>query len=171
MLIIRKATLPDAQTIALLGRITFNESFGNLFSDKDDLLAYHERTFSVSKMQSSLQKVSNIFWIAFNDELPVGYAKLKLNSHTEFLAEERVCQLQKIYVLNDFVSNRIGFELQNTLLKEAKNKGFHTIWLSVYDGNKKAIRFYLKNGFKQIGTLNFQIGKELFNFSAMAKDL
>lgn len=171
MLDIRKATEADASFIALLGRITFNESFGHLFEDQNDLLAYHERTFSVSKIKRSLQKTNNFFWIAFVDGLPVGYTKLKLYSHSEFLDQERVCQLQKIYVLKDFLSNKIGHKLQQALLEEATRKGFDTIWLSVLNENSKAIRFYIRNGFKAIGNHDFQIGKENFQFTAMAKTL
>ena len=171
MLNIRKATPNDAPLIALLGRISFNESFGHLFPDQNDLLAYHEKTFSVSKIANSLQKNSNIFWLAFYNELPVGYTKLKLNSTSEFLPIEQVCQLQKIYVLKDFLSKKIGLKLQASLLEEAQNRGFKTIWLSVYDDNAKAINFYRKNQFKDIGKHKFQIGKESFNFIAMAKQL
>lgn len=171
MLNIRKATIADAPFLALLGRITFNESFGYLFDDRDDLLSYHQRTYAVSKIRNSLDKDTNIFWIAFYDELPVGYAKLKLNSHSSFLEQGQVCQLQKIYVLKDFLSGKIGSQLQNLLLDEARISGFKTIWLSVYDGNKKAIRFYVRNGFRPIGAHDFQIGKKNFNFTAMAKQL
>lgn len=171
MLNIRLATKSDAPMIALLGRITFNETFGHLFTDKNDLLVYHQRTFSVSKMESSLQKEANVFWVAFYDKLPVGYAKLKLDSHSPFLSSNKTCQLQKIYVLKDFLSKKIGLELQTALIDEARNRDFDTIWLSVLNTNTRAIAFYKKNDFAPIGTHDFQIGKEIFGFSAMAKKL
>ena len=95
MLAIRQATTADAPTIALLGRITFSETFGHLFEDKNDLLEYHQRTFSVDKINGSLQKEQNIFWLAFYQKLPVSYAKLKLNSTSAFITKPQVCQLQK----------------------------------------------------------------------------
>lgn len=171
MLQIRKATPDDAQYIALLGRITFNETFGHLFSDPNDLLVYHENTFSVTKIASSLQKPQNVFWIASYDGLPVGYAKLKLYSPSEFLNENNVFQLQKIYVLKDFLSKKIGLHLQNALFEEAQKQGCTTIWLSVLKENERAIQFYAKNDFKPIGEHDFQIGKEKFRFIAMAKKL
>ena len=51
------------------------------------------------------------------------------------------CQLQKIYVLKDFLSLKIGFELQNRLITKAKDDGFERIWLSVLESNERAIRF------------------------------
>jgi len=168
---IRLATTEDAIHIALLGRITFTETFGHFFKDPTDLLTYYRKTFSVEKIRTGLQNPQNVFFIAFVNELPVGYAKLKKDSQTEFLNNEHTCQLQKIYVLKDFLSIKIGFQLQNMLLEKATALQFKTIWLSVLESNERAVNFYKKSQFKQIGTHDFQIGKENFEFIAMAKKL
>ena len=101
---IRLAKKEDAQFIALLGRITFTETFGHFFRDQKDLIDYYNLTFSVQKIEDGIKKPNNIFWIAFVNRLPVGYAKLKLYSNSEFIESKDVCQLQKIYVLKDFLS-------------------------------------------------------------------
>ena len=168
---VRLAKEEDAQFIALLGRVTFTETFGHLFRDQQDLIDYYNMTFSVQKIEDGMKKQNNIFWIAFVNQLPVGYAKLKLNSKSEFLDSEDVCQLQKIYVLKDFLSMKIGFELQDSLLKKAKELGFKTVWLSVLDSNERAIKFYRNTGFEKIGNHDFQIGKENFEFTAMLKTM
>ncbi len=80
MIQIKLAKESDAEFIALLGRITFTESFGHLFRDKNDLLDYYERTFSVQKIRNGINNPKNIFWIASINDLPVAYAKLKLDS-------------------------------------------------------------------------------------------
>lgn len=167
----RLANKEDAIFIALLGRTTFTETFGHLYRDKQDLLNYYDATFSVEKIECSLEKPNNIFWITFVDRLPVGYAKLKLNSKSEFISSENICQLQKIYVLKDFLSMKIGFELQTLLLQKAKELKFDEIWLSVLNSNERAINFYRKNGFQNCGNHDFQIGKENFEFIAMSKEL
>ena len=168
---IRKATYSDAVTIALLGRFTFTETFGHLFRDPQDLLEYLDRTFNVEKLSKSIDKPNNRYWLAFIDNLPVGYAKLKLNSPSTFLETDDVCQLQKIYVLKDFLSRKVGLALQSKLLEKAKKLGYDKIWLSVLKDNQRAIKFYQKNGFRFIGEHDFQIGKEHFNFQAMSKEL
>lgn len=168
---IRLANKNDAEVIALLGRVTFTETFGHLFSNKNDLRDYFDSTFSVDKIEGSLSKPNNVYWIAFVERLPVGYAKLKLISPTQFIPGKNVSQLQKIYVLKDFLSMKIGFHLQDLLLKKAKESGSIEIWLSVLKSNERAVNFYLKNEFKQIGDHNFQIGSENFDFIAMSKNL
>ena len=168
---IRIANVDDAQFIALLGRVTFTETFGHLFRDQKDLIDYYNNTFSVQKIEDGIKKQNNIFWISFVNRLPVGYAKLKLNSESEFIDSEDICQLQKIYVLKDFLSMGIGFELQDSLLKKAKELGFSKVWLSVLNSNDRAVNFYHKTGFEKIGNHDFQIGKENFEFIAMLKTM
>jgi ribosomal protein S18 acetylase RimI-like enzyme len=123
----------------------------------------------VDKITGSLSKKDNVYWLAFVNDLPVGYAKLKLDSPTRFLKGKNVCQLQKIYVLKDFLSLRIGLALQQTLIDKAAQGDYDKIWLSVLKDNERAVRFYLKNGFKAIGDHDFSIGRENFDFMAMAK--
>ena len=168
---IRLANEGDAQFIALLGRITFTETFGHLFRDQNDLIDYYNRTFSVQKIEDGMKKQNNIFWIAFVNRLPVGYAKLKLDSKSDFIDSKDVCQLQKIYVLKDFLSMKIGLQLQDSLLKKAKQLNFDKVWLSVLNSNDRAINFYKNTGFEKIGSHDFQIGKENFEFIAMNKQL
>ena len=168
---VRLARKEDAPFIALLGRTTFTETFGHFFRDHQDLIDYYNSTFSVQKIEDGIQKPNNLFWIAFVNRLPVGYAKLKLHSNSECIDSTDVCQLQKIYVLKDFLSMKIGLELQGSLLAKAKELGFHQIWLSVLHSNERAIGFYKKSGFEEVGSHDFQIGKENFEFVAMSKSL
>jgi ribosomal protein S18 acetylase RimI-like enzyme len=168
-LVIRKAKLEDAEIIALLARITFTETFGHYFRDNQDLLDYYDKTFSVSKIRNSLAKENNVFWIALIDELPVGYAKLKKYSSSDFIDSDKVSQLQKIYILKDFISKKIGHKMQSEMFEEVIKIGNKYIWLSVLESNERAISFYTINGFTEIGKHSFDIGQEHFRFIAMMK--
>ena len=168
---IHKATSEDAVTMALLGRITFDQTFGHLFDKRQDLLNYLDETFSVAKIRKGISKDNNRFWVAFVNDLPIGYAKLKLDSPSEFIRSNKVCQLQKIYVLRNFLNLKIGRLLQNELIREASNLDFENIWLSVLDRNERAIGFYLKNDFHKIGEHDFTIGSQKFHFLVMNQEL
>ena len=168
MIHIRPAVSDDAPFIALLARVTFTETFSHYFSHKQDLFNYYEQTFSVSKIKASLEKENNRYWIAFRNELPVGYAKLKKHSPTTFIETGQVSQLQKIYVLKEFLDQKIGKLLMDEVMKSFTRSGNSHIWLSVLKLNERAVQFYYRNDFKKIGGHEFQIGREIFDFDVLA---
>lgn len=168
---LRRANPEDAHAIAALAKSTFTETFGHLFHDPEDLQNYLEETFAPTKLEQSLQKPNNAYWITLVQGRAVGYAKLKLYSPCDFLMTEKSSQLQKIYVLKDFLFMKIGKGLQDAVLEAAKAYGSEEIWLSVLDTNERAIGFYRKNDFRTVGSHQFSIGKETFDFTVMSKPL
>ena len=170
---IQKATLADAPTIAQLGTITFTETFGHLFgpAQQSELADYLATTFATAKISSSIAKENNVFWLAYANDKPVGYAKLKLHSIAAFSEEPLQAQLQKIYVAKDYIGHKIGAQLQNTLIAAAQDAGKKELWLSVFTANQRALQFYKKHGFTSIGNHNFSIGSQDFSFIALSKPL
>lgn len=168
-LVIRKATAADAEIVALLAQITFDETFGHMFRDRHDMINYFNHTFSVAKIRSSITKENNVFWLAFADELPVGYAKLKLYSPIEKVADKNCAQLQKIYLRKDYLNQQIGEKLQRAMFDEAIELGKKTIWLSVLKTNYRAFQFYHKHHFKIVGEHLFSVGQETFDFYILEK--
>lgn len=169
--IIRKATLQDAAYISLLGRITFSETFGHLFVQKNELETYLQATFDVAKIRSSLQKDNNVFWLALADELPVGYAKLKKYSPLENFDSQHISQLQKIYVLKDFLDKKLGIALYKAMEAEAIALQKKYLWLVVLHTNLRAIQFYEKSGFQKHKKHIFTIGTQDFEFELMVKNI
>ncbi|AQG79683.1 GNAT family N-acetyltransferase [Spirosoma montaniterrae] len=170
-LTIRRATLADAEHIGLLGRVTFRETFGPYFEKWPDLEVYLNQTFNVAKLRGSLQKENNAFWLALADDLPVGFAKLKRFSPNHALSGEHPAQLQKIYVLSDFLAQKVGIALYDALLNEAQNSPATDLWLMSLSANERAIRFYERTGFTVVQPAKFTIGSQMFDFSLMNKPL
>lgn len=167
---IKKATVKDAECIALLARITFREAFAkDAWTNERILSDYLAKTFSVAKLRSSLQKENNVFWLAFADGLPMGYAKLKKYSPYEKLLDTSPAQLQKIYILNDFIGNGVGARLQESLFEEVVKNKIRTLWLAVWDKNEKAIRFYERHGFRKETTYHFDYDKMSFDYEVMVR--
>lgn len=166
---IRRAEPSDAEIVSLLGRITFAETFGYLFTEHGgDLRAYLDHTFSVAKIRASIGEEENRYWLSLVDDLPVGYAKLKHPSPTQLLPSENPAQLQKIYVLREFVALGIGKRFLDTLVSDVSARGIDALWLDVLKENHRAIAFYLKYGFVPIGDDTYTIGAQTFQFHLMA---
>ncbi len=169
-IIIRKATASDASAIAFLGRKTFFDTFSKYFNSASELETYLNQTFSLKKMESSLQKSNNIFWLALADELPVGYAKLKISSWHDDSDTQDVSQLQKIYVLQNYLDKKIGVLLLEQLEQAVVELKSKELWLSVLNLNERAIKFYQKIGFKTVKQHTFTIGTQIFHFELMQKN-
>ena len=168
-IVIRKATTKDVIALALLARVTFREAFGHLFKDNQNLIYYFNKSFSIDALIEKINDNNNIYWLAFSDKLPVGYAKLIKNSPSNFIKGSKVSELQRIYVLNDFLNQKIGHQLQDAVFEEIKLLKSNHLWLSVYVDNLKAIRFYERYNFKHLGIHNFAIREQSFDFYVMDK--
>jgi len=164
---IRPAQPADAAVIALLGRLTFAETFGYLFDGREnDLTQYLDRTFGVAKIERSLGKASNGYWLAALDRLPVGYAKLKLGSAPPGGQHKDADQLQKLYVLRSFLGQGVGAALMRPIIDEARQRASF-LWLDVLRENARAIEFYRRFGFHALGEDTYAIGVQTFRFHLM----
>lgn len=165
MIKIITAKAENAEVIARLGRITYTESHGHFIANKNDLMRYNESAFSVTTIRSDINSANHLFYIVYKDDLPIGYAKLVLNITPEKVTSLHNCQLERIYILNDFIPLKIGQHFLTFLEDKIKALQISTLWLSVYTKNTRAIRFYQRNGFKQISNSIFLInGKEYKNY-------
>ena len=55
----------------------------------------------------------------------------------------------------------IAHALMDASLDEAAHRGAATVWLGVWERNARAIRFYGKRGFHDIGVQPFKLGSDL----------
>ena len=170
MIKIKPAKLNDTEVLALLGRLTWAESHGQYIDDKNDIPKYLNEKFSISITKQNLKNTDIHYYICYVDELPVGYVKLVANAEQEHVVSENVIQLERIFIFKDFIPLKIGQQLMNYVEEQAKSLGFDTMWLSVYIKNHRAIRFYEKNDYENVGELNFTVsgkGYENIVFSKM----
>ncbi|WP_298419295.1 GNAT family N-acetyltransferase [uncultured Kordia sp.] len=167
--IIRKAIPADAKFISLLAKINFSESFGNLFVSEEELRQYIDKKFSIEKMRNSLLKKENVFWIAYAQTLPVGYAKLKKDIPVPDTDYIEAAELQKLYILKDYILEGNGLKLKIDFFEEIQKLSIKRIWLKELHTDQHALNFYKAQDFHKHHTQSFTIGKEDFVFNIMMK--
>lgn len=164
MIKIKIATIVDVEVLAMLGRLTWSESHGHYIEDKNEVLQYLNENFSITKTKQNINNPNQLFYIIYADGLPAGYAKLVLNTSNKNVVSKNSCQLERIFILNEFIPLKIGQQLLTFVEDQAKKLQLNTMWLTVYIKNKRAIRFYERNEFKNAGKLNFVVtGKDYEN--------
>ena len=171
MIKIEIAKEANTGVLALLGRITYAESHGHFIDDKNDLLQYSNEAFSVSRTKQDINNPKNLFYIIYKDDLAVGYAKLVLNAFHESVVSQNNCRLERIYILNEFIPMKIGQQFLNFVEEKARALQLDTMWLSVYIKNNRAIRFYQRNDFKNVGALNFLVNGNKYESIVFSKKL
>ncbi|PRY11973.1 acetyltransferase (GNAT) family protein [Pontibacter ummariensis] len=164
------ATPADADLLCYLGSTTFAQTFGYLF-DAPTLAQYLAKTFKSAKLRRSLQNPENKYWIAYAEGKAMGYAKLKLGSESSYSKASGQVQLQKIYLLKEYLHKGFGQQLLDLRLREAESKGSDLMWLHVFQENEPAAQFYLRNSFRVLGPASFTIGQQALQYYAMGRDL
>ena len=106
-------------------------------------------------------------WLAEADGAPVGYAMLTAPELEA--AREGDIELKKIYLLSRFHGSSIAAALFDAVLRGAQSH--RRLLLGVKDDNHRAIGFYTKQGFRQIGTRRFDVGGTLYDDVVLACDL
>src|SRR4030095_2367656 len=157
----------DAAVISSIGRQSFRDAFAHLFDDKKGLQEYLDYTYDVDKIAKSIRKENNVFFLAFVENVPVGFAKVKRHSLNEQIDSIAQMELQKIYVLSYYHGSGAGAALIQCVLDLANEIKPDFLWLDTHITNAKAIRFYEKKGFAIVGKHHFVIGGQPFEYYLM----
>lgn len=156
---IRYATINDATMLAEMGEKTFRETFSK-DNSPENIAAYLKKSFSPEIQFTEISEPGKIFLIAENEGDPIGYAQLILDSKDETLAGNKVMEIRRIYAVREFLGKGVGRELMQASIREAKERGCDSIWLGVWEKNPRAIDFYKRWGFKEVGTHVFMLGDD-----------
>jgi ribosomal protein S18 acetylase RimI-like enzyme len=151
-------TVKDAELLSRLAVQTFRESHGTSAAEKD-ILEYETKRLNVDLFKEELSDARNVFRVAYLNTVPAAFSKIIFNFPNPKIKEQAVCKLEKLYVLREFYDQRIGqplFDLNVKLAKQAAQTG---MWLYVWTENKRALRFYEKQGFKNIANTLFKVSE------------
>jgi ribosomal protein S18 acetylase RimI-like enzyme len=157
----------EAAIISTIGRLSFRDAFARLFNSKKELQEYLDFTYTPEKIAKSISKENNVYFIAYVENVPVGFAKMKKSSLNHQIESVAQMELQKIYVLSYYHGSGTGAALMNAVIELAQEHHPDYLWLDVDISNQKAIRFYEKNGFQISGKHQFTIGTQTFYFHLM----
>jgi GNAT superfamily N-acetyltransferase len=151
----RDAVPQDAEALAALGRATFVETFGHLYTP-DNLAAFLE-SHSRGRWRAELSDSAFAVRLAEEDGRAAAYAKLAPPS-LPFETDRRAIELRQFYVLGPWQGRGISTELMAWAMAEARRRGAEELYLSVFVDNHRARRFYARYGFEQVGTYDFMVG-------------
>lgn len=132
-----------------LAREIWNECYKDLLA-QDQIDYMIDMMYNTEKVNEGIE-AGDIWEILKIDNVPSGYLHYKLD-------ENNTVFLSKIYLKESNQTKGIGQLMLNRVVDFAKEKGAKAVHLTVNKHNAKAIRFYEKNGFKNMESKTFDIG-------------
>jgi ribosomal protein S18 acetylase RimI-like enzyme len=140
---------------------------------EDNVAAFIAETLSEERFGEYLTDPNRIVLVA-RDSAIAGYAMLIHGVPDDEDVQRAVPQrpaleLSKIYVLPARHGGGAAQALMAAALRTAAESGVSCVWLGVNQENRRAQRFYAKNGFTITGTKTFRLGTGVENDYVMVR--
>ena len=157
----RDALPGDVAALPPVARRIFTETFGARFAGAD-FNAFCDAAYGPSGTMARDLADPFIGWrIAEQAGVPVGYAKLRSWSGSP--GEAGAMELQQIYVLSAWHGKGVAETLMHWAVGEALARGAPSLYLTVFDHNERAKRFYARHGFSEVGHCAFRLGDQVYD--------
>ena len=160
-LALRRASLEDAAALASFASQAFSDTYAGL-DDPDEIADYVAEHFNPEAIAKViLDKVAIALLAEIGREL-AGYAVLKSAEAPACVTGAKPVELARLYLGQGFIGKGIGTRLMLLVRDEARRLGARTLWLSVYERNVRAVRFYERFGFARVGGKEFLFGGRVY---------
>ncbi|PTT40475.1 GNAT family N-acetyltransferase [Chryseobacterium sp. HMWF028] len=158
-IIINKASAEDVEIVQNLGIQTFSETFAE-DNTEEAMKKYLEESFTSEKIKSELNNPDSHFYIAWEEDNPVGYLKVNTGNAQTELQDDASLEIERIYVKKSHHGKKVGQLLYDQALETAQQLNKSYLWLGVWEENLRALHFYRKNGFVEFDKHIFRLGEE-----------
>jgi diamine N-acetyltransferase len=168
---IRQAVPADARALAAFAAAAFADTFA-ADNTPEDMAAYVAGAFGEAQQRAELSDPAcTILFAERGDEL-MGYAMLR-----DGVAPAGVCgipagsatEIARLYADRRWIGTGVGAALMQRCLDLAASRGREWVWLGVWERNARAIAFYARWGFADVGSQQFQLGADRQTDRIMAR--
>jgi ribosomal protein S18 acetylase RimI-like enzyme len=172
-LVIRRATPADAAVLAAFAEEAFVHAFA-ADNAADDMAAYLADAFGELQQREELADSSRIVLLAERDGELAGYAMLNdgvMPAGPVSASLTNAIEIARLYSGRRWIGTGVGATLMQSCLDIASSRGRAWIWLGVWEQNARAIAFYSRWGFGDVGSQSFQLGTDVQTDRIMARRL
>ena len=165
---VRMCTADDAPRLALVGAATLLDAYAG-FLPGDALVLHAAKHHYPAAYEAELAYPHSRAWLAEVGPAaaPVGYAMLTAPELPEELVSPGDLELRRIYLLSRFHGAGAGRQLLQAAIASAREQGAPHLLLGLHPENYRAMAFYRKHGFGQVGTRRFHLGQTPFEDPVM----
>jgi diamine N-acetyltransferase len=166
----RRANLSDALCLSALATQVFLDTYAT-----EGIRAWLAREvqehLSPSAMAELLANPGTEFLLAERSGHLVAFAQLAYSASHPLVVSERPAELERLYVQSPFTSRGVGTTLLQHTEASAVAHGAGTLWLTAWVGNHRALQFYTRQGYRELGSTSYTFEDESFENRLFAKHL
>ena len=167
---IRTGIPADAAAIASIAARIFTRTFGPDNSPVQ-LAAYVASAFGEIQQRRELEDPACTYLLMEVDGSLGAFALLRHGATSPVVQGEAPVEIQRFYVDHDFHGSGVAAQLMDACMDTASQHQGRTLWLGVWEENPRAIRFYEKRGFVDVGSALFHMGSDVQHDRVMTRPI
>jgi diamine N-acetyltransferase len=169
-LVIRPAEARDAGALAALGARTFADTFG-ADNTPEDLRLYLTSAYGVAQQLAEFANPDIRTLVADQGGVLVAFTQLRRGPSPACVSLPLPVEVWRFYVDKPWHGRGVARHLMEAALETARELGGGSVWLSVWERNPRAIAFYTKCGFSDVGSKLFLVGTDRQTDRVMAREI
>ena len=156
---IRRAAPDDAVLLAGLAERTFRDTYAE-HNTAEDMAGYIAAHFGARQQAAELADPSRITLLAEAGAAAAGYVQLGRGPAPECVRGREPMEVIRFYVDRLWHGHGLAQLLMAAAVDAARDAGSALLWLGVWEQNARAIAFYRKSGFEDVGAQTFVLGAD-----------
>jgi ribosomal protein S18 acetylase RimI-like enzyme len=156
---IRRATIDDAEMLSAFAARVFIETFGDE-NDPDDLRDHVESTYGVALQSEEIRDRDTATLLVERGDALIGYAQICRKRVPPGVAGANPIEIYRFYVDHSAHGTGVARTLMAAAFAQAREWDADVVWLGVWEHNPRAMAFYRKFGFVDVGSLDFYVGPD-----------
>ena len=149
----------DAGALAELAARTFADAFA-ADNRAADLQAHLDAAYNVDQLARELADPAVTTLLAYRDERLIAYAQIRRKTLPACVTATQPIELQRFYVDREAHGTGVAMKLMTEVQRVARRAGAEHLWLGVWERNARALAFYRKAGFHDVGSHFFDVGSD-----------
>lgn len=149
----------DARQLAVLAEQTFRATFEAMNTPEDMNLHSQAHYSETLRGREILDSAIDTLVCEHSGEL-VAFAQLRWGPGPEILGAQQPVEIERLYVSKEWHGRGVAQDLMATAIGLAEARGADQVWLGVWERNPRAIAFYRKCGFAEVGEHTFLLGTD-----------
>lgn len=156
---LRVAAANQAAALAEVMERTFRATFGEFTAEEP--MAEHCRNSYGEATQRREIADPDISTLLCTDGLSIaGFTQVRSGKQPPCVIASRPIEIHRIYVDAPWHGKGVAALLMQAALDDAVKRKADGVWLGVWENNPRAIRFYAKFGFAEVGEHIFHVGSD-----------